>query len=136
MNDNIYSELIKLNKIAIKNDDVPVSCIIIKDNTIISKAYNMKNKKKDPLAHAEIIAIRKACKKLNTYNLNDCILYTTLYPCNMCRCVINETRIKKVYYYLEQSKIINDNIEYINVKKDDNVLKKQLQSFFEIKRKL
>ena len=96
-----------LNKKAIKHNEVPVSCIITKDDKIISKAYNNKITKHDPTAHAEIIAIRKAAKKLKTWNLNECRLYVTLYPCKMCLDVINEARIKEVYYILDNEK---DNI--------------------------
>ena len=104
MKAEIIENLIKLNKKAFKNKEVPVSCVIVKNNKLISKAYNSKIKKHDPTAHAEIIAIKKAAKKLKTWNLNDCELYVTLYPCKMCIDVINEARIKKVYYILDSTK--------------------------------
>ena len=88
MKTEIIEKLIKLNKKAFKNKEVPVSCVIVKNNKLISKAYNSKIKKHDPTAHAEIIAIKKAAKKLKTWNLNDCELYVTLYPCKMCIDVI------------------------------------------------
>ena len=80
---------LKSNNIkAIKNNDVPVSCIIIKNDTIVSTSYNKKNKKNNPLCHAEINAIIKAAKVTNSWNLNDCELYVTLEPCEMCKKVI------------------------------------------------
>ena len=93
---NIIDELIKLSNKALLNNDVPISCIIVKDNEIIAKDYNKKIKNNDPLAHAEILCIKKAAKKLKTNNLNDCEIYCLLYPCGMCREVIKEVRIKKV----------------------------------------
>ena len=109
-----------LNKKAIKHNEVPVSCIITKDDKIISKAYNNKITKHDPTAHAEIIAIRKAAKKLKTWNLNECRLYVTLYPCKMCLDVINEARIKEVYYILDNEKEWNKVRDFL---KKENIIK-------------
>ena len=114
-----------LNKKAIKHNEVPVSCIITKDDKIISKAYNNKITKHDPTAHAEIIAIRKAAKKLKTWNLNECRLYVTLYPCKMCLDVINEARIKEVYYILDNEKEINNNVKITKINSEKmNTFKK------------
>ena len=84
---NYINMLKKMNKIAKKNNDIPVSCIIFKENTIISKAYNKKYKNNNPLDHAEIIAIKKACKILKTTNLIDCTMLVTLKPCKMLQMV-------------------------------------------------
>ena len=73
----IIKQLKKLNNIALKHGDVPVSCIIVKNNKIIAKEYNKRQKKNSPLAHAEILAIIKATKRIKTWNLNDCELYVT-----------------------------------------------------------
>ncbi len=135
--DSIVNELIKLSNKAVANNDIPISCIITKNGKIISKDYNKKIKNNDPLAHAEILCIRKAAKKLKTNNLNDCEIYCLLYPCGMCREVIKEVRIKKVYYLLENSKVINDKTEYkkllINVD-TSNELSKKISDFFHNKR--
>ena len=131
---NIINLLKKLNKKAIKNGDVPVSCIILKNNRIISKAYNKRNKLKDPLAHAEILAIKKAAKKLHTYNLMECDLYVTLHPCNMCEEIIKESKIKKVYYFIENNKIINNKISYSKLNTDSEYFSKELSGFFVDKR--
>ena len=106
MIEKIIDKIKKMNKIAKQNDDIPVSCIITKNNKIISTAYNKKYKKCNPIDHAEIIAIKKACKKLKTTNLIDCNLYVSLYPCKMCQGAIEEVRIKHVYYILEKTKKI------------------------------
>lgn len=110
MSDEIVRKLYLLTLKAIKKDEVPIACIITKNNKIISKAYNQKIRKKDPTAHAEILAIKKACKKLKTWNLNDCKLYVTLKPCEMCESVMKEARIKKIYYIVENNKIVNNNM--------------------------
>ena len=129
MNNKIIQKLYKLCDKAAKNKDIPVSCIIIKNEKIVSSAYNRRVKDNDPLAHAEILAIKKAGKKLNTYNLIDCTLITTLYPCKMCREVIKEARIKKVIYLAENNKEINKKIEYLKYD-DNNEYSKKLKEFF------
>ena len=89
-----YKEAMK----AYKEDEVPVGCVIVKDNKIIARAHNLKEKKKNPMSHAEIECINKACKKLNDWYLKDCELYVTLEPCMMCIGAIIESRIKNIYY--------------------------------------
>ena len=85
-------------KKAYKKNDVPVGAVIVRNNKIICKAYNSKNIKKCAINHAEIIAIKKACKKLHTWHLEDCILYVTLEPCLMCCGAILQARIGKIVY--------------------------------------
>ena len=85
-------------KKARKNEDVPVGAIVVRSNKIISKGYNKKEKNKNSILHAEIIAINKACKKLKTWRLDDCEIYITLEPCMMCTGAINQSRIKRVFY--------------------------------------
>ena len=132
---NNYIEILKkLNKKAIKNGDIPVSAIVFKNNNVISKAYNKKYKNNDPLGHAEILAIKKACKKLNRVNLNDCELLVSLKPCEMCNELIKECRIKKVYYIADQMKEINDTINYINLDDGKAYFSKELSDFFKNKR--
>ena len=81
---------------AYSKNEVPVGAVIVKDNIVIAKAHNLRECKKDPLAHAEILAIQKACKKLKTWRLDNCTMYITLEPCLMCAGAINQSRIKKV----------------------------------------
>lgn len=131
---NKYNILKILNNKAINNDDVPVSCLIIKDGKIISKAYNKRNKNKNPFDHAEIIAIQKASKKLKTYNLSDCVLYTTLKPCSMCEEVIKESKIKKVYYILEKTKEVKNIIKYEKIDDINKYFEQEIKSFFKEKR--
>ena len=89
-----YKEALK----ALKEDEVPVGAIIVKDNKIIAKAYNKKEHANLATAHAEILAINKANKKLKSWHLDDCIMYVTLEPCVMCVGAIIQSRIKKVVY--------------------------------------
>ncbi len=86
--------------IAEKKGEVPIGCLIVCKNSkkIISKSYNQTEISNDPTAHAEILAIRKACKKINDWRLTDYVLFTTLEPCKMCAEIIKESRIKEVYY--------------------------------------
>lgn len=76
----------------------PFGCVIVKDNEILSISNNTVLKDNDPTAHAEINAIREASRKLNTYDLSGCILYTTCEPCPMCLAAIIWSNIKEVYY--------------------------------------
>ncbi len=131
----IIEQLKKLNNIALKHGDVPVSCIIVKNNKIIAKEYNKRQKKNSPLAHAEILAIIKAAKRIKTWNLNDCELYVTLEPCEMCKSIINEARIKKVYYILSKTKKINDTVKYEQLDVADNdYFLNEIKEFFVNKR--
>ena len=77
--------------------EVPVGAVIVKNNKIIARAYNQKENKCDTTNHAEILAIKKASKKLNSWRLLDCEMYVTLEPCSMCAGALIQSRIKKVY---------------------------------------
>ena len=79
-------------------DEVPIGCIIVKDDKVLARAHNLKIHKKDSTCHAEVECIRKACKKLNTWRLEECDLYVTLEPCPMCAGAIIQSRIRNVYY--------------------------------------
>ena len=81
----------------LKNGDVPVGAVIVKDGKVIATAHNMKEKKKNCICHAEIIAISKASKKLKNFRLNDCDIYVTKEPCLMCMGAILSARIHKIY---------------------------------------
>ncbi len=76
----------------------PFGAVIVKNGKVISKAHNVVLKKKDSTCHAEMEAIRKACKVLNTYDLSKCEIYTTGKPCPMCKSAIQWAKISKVYY--------------------------------------
>lgn len=82
---------------AYKLGEVPVGAVVVKDGEVISKAFNETITMKDASSHAEIIAIRRACKELENYRLTGCDLYVTLEPCMMCLGAILEARIKNLY---------------------------------------
>lgn len=89
---------LKQAQIAYKKDEVPIGCVIVKDDVVIAKGYNKKITKNSALLHAEIVALKKAQKKLNDWHLNDCTLYVTLEPCPMCAGACINTRIKKIVF--------------------------------------
>ena len=81
-----------------KNYGGPFGAVVVKDGQVIGRGINRVLKNNDPTAHAEIVAIRRACSKLETYDLTGCELYTSCYPCPMCLSAIIWSNIKTVYY--------------------------------------
>ena len=92
----IADELAQQN--ILTNDGGPFGAVIIKNNEIVGKGNNQVVLKNDPTAHAEIVAIRDACKNLGTFDLTGCEIYTSCYPCPMCLSAIIWSNIKMVYY--------------------------------------
>lgn len=80
------------------NSGGPFGAVVVKDNEIIAEGFNSVTSTNDPTAHAEIIAIREACKKLNSFQLDDCVIYTSCEPCPMCLGAIYWARPKKVFF--------------------------------------
>ena len=125
----IIDELKQLMNKAIKKNEVPVACIITKDNKIISKSYNRTVKTNNILDHAEIIAIRKASKKLHNWRLNDCKMYISLEPCNMCKEIIKKSRLSEIIYYSKQNNNKTEkDIDYKYIKNND--ISNTLSTFF------
>lgn len=91
-------EALKCAKKALLYGEVPIGAVIVKDCKIIAKGYNKNIKNTDTTAHAEIIALRKACKKLNNYRLNGCTVYVTVEPCAMCAGALIWARVKKIVF--------------------------------------
>ena len=89
-------EAIKQARKAAKIDEVPIGCVVVYDDKIIARGYNRRNTDKSTLAHAEIIAIRKAAKVIGDWRLEDCTMYITLEPCPMCAGAIVQARIPRV----------------------------------------
>ena len=79
-------------------DEVPIGCAIVKDNKVIARGHNLRESKQDPTLHAEMVAIRKASKKLKSWRLEGCDIYVTIEPCIMCSGAIIQSRIKTVIY--------------------------------------
>jgi len=100
MNDQIkfmkaaYKEALK----ALSIDEVPIGCVIVKNNIVIARGHNLRECKQDVSMHAEMVAIRKANKKLHTWRLEGCDIYITLEPCIMCTGAIIQSRISTIHY--------------------------------------
>lgn len=109
------AKALHMAKVAADNGDIPVGCVIvynenlknkkmcdiilntnIKSGDIVSRAYNKRNRDKNAISHAEILAISKACKKIKDFRLEECTMYVTLEPCQMCAGAILQSRIKKL----------------------------------------
>jgi len=147
-NKNIYYMNIALKEAekAYKKGEVPIGAVIVKNDKIIAKGYNLKEKKKNATRHAEIIAIEKASRKLHNWRLIDCTIYVTMFPCPMCASAINQARISKLVYgtipkYANKehvNKILSDKNYGIPVEVVKNVLEDKcsnlIKNFFEKKR--
>ena len=94
--EKFMKEALKEAKKAYGKLEVPVGAVIVKDGKIIARAHNIKEEKKDTTKHAEILAISKTSKKLDSWRLTDCEMYVTLEPCSMCAGALIQSRIKKV----------------------------------------
>lgn len=97
MEEKFMKEALKQAQKAYDKLEVPVGAVIVKDGKIIARAYNQKEEKNDTTNHAEILAIKKASKKLGSWRLLDCDMYVTLEPCSMCAGALIQSRIRKVY---------------------------------------
>lgn len=132
-------EAVKQSLVAQKNDDVPVGAVIVCNNKIIAKSHNKKERSNDATNHAEILAISKACKKRNSWHLDDCKLYCTMEPCMMCCGAIIQSRIKKIYYLVKNEKfgctelLKNSKIDVVEME-DIFDMKYILSNFFKNKR--
>ena len=126
----------KQSHIAYNKGEIPIGAVIFDpvSNKLISKAHNKELSDNDPTAHAEILCIRKACKKLNQKRLDNLELITYLEPCSMCKEVIKSARIKKVYFLLKNNNPMRKTIykaKYKHIElKGENIIKK----FFKVKR--
>ena len=89
---------------ALEEDEIPVGAVIVKDGKIIARGHNRRMQNCDPTAHAEIEAIREACRALGTWRLDGCTLYVTLEPCPMCAGAILNARIPTVVYGAREAK--------------------------------
>ena len=98
--------MIALNeaKKAFDMDEVPIGAVVVKDGVVISRAHNLREKKQRATAHAEVLAIEKACKKLGSWRLDGCVLYVTLEPCTMCIGASILSRVDGVVYGADDPK--------------------------------
>jgi len=91
-------EALKEAELAKLEDEVPIGCVVVKDDQIIARAHNQREVSNNPLGHAETLAIKKASEVLNDWQLVDCDLYVTIEPCIMCGGAIIQSRIRRVIY--------------------------------------
>ena len=98
MSNKFMMKAIELSIKSVNNGTGPFGAVIVKNNKIISEGFNTVTLSNDPTSHAEIVAIRAACKELSNFSLEDCDLYTTCEPCPMCLSAIYWARINKIYY--------------------------------------
>jgi tRNA(adenine34) deaminase len=87
---------------AYKKDEVPVGCCIVYKNKVLSVGHNIRQGKYDIMGHAEIVAIKKAAKRIKSWNLSGCTMYVTLSPCDLCFLAIKNSRIAKIYISCEK----------------------------------
>ena len=125
MNSDFFMQkAIELSIKNIHNNGGPFGCVIVKNNKIISEGVNGVTQNNDPTAHAEIVAIRNACKKLNTFDLSGCELYTSCEPCPMCLSAIYWSHIDIVYYGNSRENAaeieFDDKFIYDEIKKEIN----------------
>lgn len=96
--EKFMKKAIALAQKAMSLDEVPVGAVVVKDGKIISSAFNQRESKKNAIAHAEVLAIEKACKKLGDFRLLDCDVYVSLEPCVMCMGAILNARVSNVFF--------------------------------------
>ena len=122
---------------ASKKLEIPVGAVVVCNNKIIAKAHNNRQNNYNVLGHAEINAIIKASKKLKDWRLDICDLYVTLYPCEMCKIIIKESRISKVYYLLDKFEDVEKDANYFKIEENDDFknYKDTMKKFFEKLRK-
>ncbi len=104
MEKHFMQEALKLAKQAYDNDEIPIGAVIVKDDKIIGRGYNKREKEQKVISHAEINAIKEANEYLNSWRLDDCEMYVTMEPCMMCTGAIIQSRIKKVFYGAKRMK--------------------------------
>jgi tRNA(adenine34) deaminase len=148
MSQKYMKEALKEAKKAYLLGEVPIGAVIVHNDKIISRGHNRKETTKMATAHAEIMAIEKACRRMGDWRLNECDLYVTVEPCLMCSGAILQSRIKRLFYGARNEKfgcvesiedILNNNKHNHHIEIERNVCEAEavalLQQFFEDNRK-
>ena len=144
----LMEKAIELAKKADKIGEVPIGAVIEKDGRIVACGFNKREKTKNAIMHAEIIAISKACKKLKDWRLEGCTMYVTLEPCPMCAGAILNARLSKVFYgakdktaeddiltTISKSTRLNHNCDFTQLTEYEKECSSLLTKFFKDKRK-
>ena len=98
MTNRFMEEALKEAHIALEKGEIPIGAVIVRNGEIIARGHNLRQTERDATLHAEIVAIKEACKALNDWRLDDCDLYVTLEPCTMCSGAIINARMHSVYF--------------------------------------
>tara|TARA_Y100000589_G_scaffold324564_1_gene360940 strand:+ start:19 stop:480 length:462 start_codon:yes stop_codon:yes gene_type:complete len=149
LNNQFMAAALEQAKKAASKDEVPVGAVVVLENRVVADGFNQTISNNDPTAHAEIIAIRRACLKIGNYRLTDCELYVTLEPCCMCAGAVIQARLKNLYFgaHDKKSGVVSTDLNvFDNSKLNHHTAyaggllagesKKLLQHFFEKKRKI
>lgn len=133
---------------AYEEGEIPIGAILVKDDEVIAKAHNQKEKSHSALYHAELLVLLEGSHKMSNWRLNNCELYVTLQPCSMCASAIQQSRIRKVYYGVSTTdpkekeiveKIFSGNNSETTVELEGKILEEEcqklLQDFFKNRRK-
>ena len=124
MKNKFMQRAIELSIESAKSKGGPFGCVIVKNNKIIAEGSNKVTMNNDPTAHGEIVAIRAACQKLNTFNLSECDLYSSCEPCPMCLSAIYWSRIENIFY-------ANTRIDAKNIDFDDSFIYSEINKNLE-----
>ncbi len=125
MKTNIYymNEAIKEAKKADKINEIPVGAIVVdEEGNIIGRGYNKKETSYKTIAHAEIEAITKANIKKQNWRLMNCTMYVTLEPCEMCKKILSEAKINKIYYLLKNNSVKKEKVRQNKIKNNDQII--------------
>lgn len=130
---NEYMEMaLEQARIAARRGEVPIGAVIVRGGRVVARGHNQREKKQNALAHAEVLAINRACRRLRSWRLDDCEMYVTLEPCAMCMGAITNARIKKVYFGAKSETDLNWKSETEFIPHDD--CSRILKDFFREKR--
>ena len=144
---NAMEKATQLGYKACSKEEIPVGAVIVRNNKIISYAYNKREKSQIATHHAEILAIEKACKKLKSWRLDDCNIYVTLEPCPMCAGAIMNARLKNIFYAVEDAEngghsrfnifqnTMNHTANCVQIKEFEEINKTLIKKFFKDRRK-
>ncbi|MFW6134774.1 MAG: nucleoside deaminase [Elusimicrobiota bacterium] len=124
----------QLAKQAMDKNEIPVGAVVVDEDKIIGQGFNSQVVLNDPTGHAEIAALRDACKNKQNFRLDGAEMYVSVKPCAMCREAIKRARIEKVYYAAGQAKESTHNPEYINIKEFRDKGSDMIREFFAGKR--
>lgn len=98
LHEQYMREALKLARLAGEQGEVPVGAVVVKNGRIIGEGYNLREREKNALAHAEVVAIHRACEALGGWRLSGCDLYVTLEPCPMCAGAVINSRVRRVFF--------------------------------------